>query len=222
MPHQQQTLLLDMDGTLLDLHFDNHFWLQAVPAAYAQKQQITQAQAIHKLTPYFSRLQNSLNWYCTDYWSDLTGLDIIQLKAQHKEKIQFLPSVKVSLQTLKQQYQRLIIITNAHPDSVTLKDQQTQISTLVDAIISAHSLNACKEQPEFWQRLNQQLPLNLDNTHFIDDNAHVLHRAHCFGVRHLYYITRPDSQLAHPNPLPDMLKDIAQPIENISYLLNKQ
>ncbi|HBT55971.1 MAG TPA: haloacid dehalogenase, partial [Pseudomonas sp.] len=26
------TVLLDMDGTLLDLHFDNHFWLEHMPA----------------------------------------------------------------------------------------------------------------------------------------------------------------------------------------------
>ena len=24
------TVLLDMDGTLLDLHYDNHFWLEPV------------------------------------------------------------------------------------------------------------------------------------------------------------------------------------------------
>ena len=32
-----ETVLLDMDGTLLDLHFDNHFWLQHVPVCYAEK-----------------------------------------------------------------------------------------------------------------------------------------------------------------------------------------
>ena len=27
------TVLLDMDGTLLDLHYDSHFWLNVIPAA---------------------------------------------------------------------------------------------------------------------------------------------------------------------------------------------
>ena len=31
------TVLLDMDGTLLDLHFDNHFWQTFVPLRYAQQ-----------------------------------------------------------------------------------------------------------------------------------------------------------------------------------------
>ena len=28
------TVLLDMDGTLLDLRFDNYFWLELVPRKY--------------------------------------------------------------------------------------------------------------------------------------------------------------------------------------------
>ncbi|HNG60363.1 MAG TPA: haloacid dehalogenase, partial [Cellvibrionaceae bacterium] len=31
------TLLLDMDGTLLDLHYDNYFWLEYLPRAFAAK-----------------------------------------------------------------------------------------------------------------------------------------------------------------------------------------
>ena len=34
--NQIELLLLDMDGTLLDLHFDNHFWLEHVPRRYAE------------------------------------------------------------------------------------------------------------------------------------------------------------------------------------------
>ncbi|MCK4586177.1 MAG: haloacid dehalogenase, partial [Gammaproteobacteria bacterium] len=31
-----KTVLLDMDGTLLDLHFDNHFWLEHMPRRFAE------------------------------------------------------------------------------------------------------------------------------------------------------------------------------------------
>ncbi|MEJ2034453.1 MAG: hypothetical protein P8Y63_15790, partial [Deltaproteobacteria bacterium] len=31
------TVLLDMDGTLLDKHFDDYFWLRFVPENYALK-----------------------------------------------------------------------------------------------------------------------------------------------------------------------------------------
>ena len=33
------TVLLDMDGTILDLHFDNYFWKEYVPQKYAEKTQ---------------------------------------------------------------------------------------------------------------------------------------------------------------------------------------
>ncbi len=35
------TVLLDMDGTLLDLHFDNHFWLEHVPKRLSEKHSIS-------------------------------------------------------------------------------------------------------------------------------------------------------------------------------------
>ena len=31
------TVILDLDGTLIDLYFDHHFWKNVVPQAYAQK-----------------------------------------------------------------------------------------------------------------------------------------------------------------------------------------
>lgn len=31
------TVLLDMDGTLLDLHFDNHFWQHHLPLRFAER-----------------------------------------------------------------------------------------------------------------------------------------------------------------------------------------
>jgi len=35
------TVFLDMDGTLLDLHYDNHFWLEHVPRRYAERHGMT-------------------------------------------------------------------------------------------------------------------------------------------------------------------------------------
>mgnify|MGYP000399803101 CR=1 FL=1 len=49
------TVLLDMDGTLLDLHFDNHFWLDYVPRRYAEARGIPEADAKRELrVPVFS------------------------------------------------------------------------------------------------------------------------------------------------------------------------
>jgi putative hydrolase of the HAD superfamily len=43
------TILLDMDGTLLDLHFDLHFWMEYMPLVFAKKHNITCDEAKDKL-----------------------------------------------------------------------------------------------------------------------------------------------------------------------------
>jgi len=43
------TVLLDMDGTILDLHFDTHFWLEHLPMRYSEKTGISLEQAKEKL-----------------------------------------------------------------------------------------------------------------------------------------------------------------------------
>lgn len=68
-----------MDGTLLDLHFDNYFWQIHVPSQYAQQHGLSLAQSHDLLTPRFAAQQGSLNWYCLDYWTQDLGLDIVQL-----------------------------------------------------------------------------------------------------------------------------------------------
>ena len=59
-----ETVLLDMDGTLLDLHFDNYFWKTHVPIIYARKNDITPEQAFEKLLPHFQQHMGTLEWYC--------------------------------------------------------------------------------------------------------------------------------------------------------------
>src|SRR5665213_3638303 len=60
---QIDTVLLDLDGTVLDLAFDNHFWRQRVPEAFAQRRAITLAQARAELRPRFAAREGTLDWY---------------------------------------------------------------------------------------------------------------------------------------------------------------
>ena len=47
------SVFLDMDGTLLDLHFDNHFWLEYVPACYANRHRMALEQATDVVFSHF-------------------------------------------------------------------------------------------------------------------------------------------------------------------------
>src|SRR5690554_1180347 len=94
-PQWQQidTVLLDMDGTLLDLHFDNYFWLTYVPQCYAKLRGISEAEALADLNKSFVGLVGTLDWYCLDFWADLTGLNILELKKDVAHKIAIRPQV---------------------------------------------------------------------------------------------------------------------------------
>lgn len=45
------SVFLDMDGTLLDLNFDNHFWQEHVPLRYAELSDISLDEAKEVLYP---------------------------------------------------------------------------------------------------------------------------------------------------------------------------
>src|SRR5699024_6401143 len=48
------TVWLDLDGTVLDLHFDVRFWHEHLPARYAQTHGIERALAEQRLAPLFA------------------------------------------------------------------------------------------------------------------------------------------------------------------------
>ena len=57
------TVLLDMDGTLLDLHFDNAYWLEYMPSVYGEMNGLSYDQVIQEIGPIFEREAGQLNWY---------------------------------------------------------------------------------------------------------------------------------------------------------------
>ncbi len=188
------TVLLDMDGTLLDLHFDNYFWVQHLPMKYAQFHDVGQTEALDHLTEQMQDKVGQLDWYCLDYWSDLTGLPIAKLKEDISEKIQFRPHVQDFLGALKKAGKKSIIVTNAHRDSVNLKIQHTGLDKMVDGIISSHDYAYPKEEQNFWHALMVNAPFDLQRTVLIDDSLPVLESARKYGFEHLLCICQPDSQ----------------------------
>ena len=195
LPWQEiDTVLLDMDGTLLDLHFDNYFWLQHLPVKYAEHHGLAPDVALAKLTEQMEDKVGQLEWYCLDYWSELTSMPIAELKKDVQHKIQFRPHVPDFLAALKQAGKRSVIVTNAHRDSVDLKMHNTGLDKMVDRIISSHDYQYPKEEQGFWQSLMQDEPFDIERTVLIDDSLSVLESAKRFGLAHLLSICQPDSQ----------------------------
>ena len=193
------TVLLDMDGTLLDLNFDNHFWKEFVPLKFAEQQGISKALAKQQLEPQFKSMEGKLEWYCLDYWSHALQLDIAGLKAEISGLIAVLPHVTEFLEKLQQSSQKVLLVTNAHRDSLGLKMEKTCLQPFFDHIISSHDLGVPKEHAEFWGLLQQQQPFDKQTTLLIDDSLAVLNSARLFGIAHLISVSKPDSKQPKKN-----------------------
>jgi len=188
-----ETVLLDMDGTLLDLHFDNHFWLQHVPLCYAEKHELSHEEAHQQLMSRYSEVRGSLDWYCVDFWTRELSLDIGRLKYDMAEKIAIRPEVVSFLSWLNENSKRVVLVTNAHPVSLDLKMEKTGLHVHFDNIINAHDIGLAKEHEGFWQKLHDVEPYDKARTMLIDDNLEVLECAAVYGIRHCLGIQQPDS-----------------------------
>jgi 5'-nucleotidase len=188
------TVLLDMDGTLLDLNFDNHFWKEFVPLKFAEKNGISIVSAKQRLEPQFKSMEGNLEWYCLDYWSHVLQLDIAGLKAELSGLIAVLPHVTEFLKKLQKSSQKVLLVTNAHRDSLELKMEKTCLQPFFDDIISSHDLGFSKEYAGFWDLLQQRQPFDKQTTLLIDDSLAVLNSASLFGIAHLISVSKPDSK----------------------------
>jgi len=190
-----ETVLLDMDGTLLDLHFDNHFWLEHVPRRYAEKHRMSMAAAQEELTARYAKISGTIQWYCVDHWTRELGLDIALLKEEVAHLIAVHPDVTVFLDALRRAGKRSVLVTNAHHKSLTLKMRKTGLHGHLDAVISAHDIGIPKENPAFWEKLQRREAFSPQRTLLIDDSLPVLRSAHGYGIAHLLAVYEPDSKL---------------------------
>lgn len=190
------TVLLDMDGTLLDLHFDNHFWLEYVPQRYALARGMSEAVAKQELLARYGDIQGTLEWYCVDHWTRQLGLDIALLKQEVKHLIAVHPHVTDFLDLLGRAGKRRVLVTNAHQKSLGLKMRRTRLADRLDQIVCAHDLGLPKEDPGFWPRLRECAAFERARTLFVDDSLAVLRSAQAYGIAHLLTILLPDSQQA--------------------------
>ena len=187
------TVLLDMDGTLLDLHFDNYFWQQHLPQHYAAVNKISLAAASAYLVPLFARHRGSLQWYCLDFWQEQLNLDIVTLKQDVRHLITMRDGVPDFLQQLRLAGKRIVMVTNAHPDSLALKMQCTGLEVYFDQLLTSHQFGLAKEQPGFWQTLRDAIGFDPVRTVLFDDSLAVLRSAQRYGLAHLRCIHQPDS-----------------------------
>ena len=190
------TVLLDMDGTLLDLHYDDYFWMTHLPQRYAELKSISIEASQQQLYEHIRSLEGTLNWYCLDYWSNALDVDIGALKSEPsvKCKIKERPYTEAFLQFLQAHDKTVALVTNAHPIGLNIKLAETCISQYCDHVIHSHQFQHPKEEQAFWHCLQDHLPFNATRTLFIDDNHTILQAAKTYGIAHTLGIHQPNSQ----------------------------
>lgn len=185
-------VLLDMDGTLLDLAYDNWFWRSLVPERYGLARGLSFDEATAALKPHFESLAHTLPWYCTDHWSQLTGLNIAGLKHESRERIAVLDGVEDFLTAVRDSGRHLWIATNAHRDSWQIKLEKTGLAHYFEHIISSHDFGAPKESQLFWNGLVDKHPFVRERAFFADDSLPVLKGAEAFGIGQIRAIACPE------------------------------
>ena len=190
------TVLLDMDGTILDLHFDNHFWLHHLPFRYSESAQISLDEAQQKLVTHYEKVFGTIDWYCLDYWAEQTQLPITELKKEVQHLIKLRDDAHDFLVALKESGRKVVLVTNAHPDSLSLKIERTQLDKYFDTLYSTHEFGVTKESQLLWERLQAKEGFELESTLFVDDSLPILASAQQYGIGHLLAIANPDSKKA--------------------------
>ena len=185
-----------MDGTLLDLHFDNQVWNVLLPKRYGDKHALDDSSARDQIAARMNTQRGTLSWYCLDHWSRVLGVDVSSLEAELKSLIRVRPGAQAFLEYLADLGMRLILATNAHPESLERKLEQTGIGTYFEDIVSAHVIGVAKESTAFWRQLERRCGIIAAQTIVIDDNQEVLRVAREHGIAHVYGISEPDSHKA--------------------------
>jgi len=188
------TVLLDMDGTLLDKHFDDYFWEQFVPENYALRNNISIEAAREILMVKYQGCEGTLAWTDLDFWSSELGLDIPALKVQVGHLIQVHPYVVDFLDFCREIGKQVIMVTNAHGKTLTIKMRKTDLGGHFDRIVCSQEVGLAKENLDFWGRLQVMLGFDPARTLLCDDTEAVLRSAAAFGLGALVYVARPSSR----------------------------
>ena len=194
-------VLLDMDGTLLDRHFDNFFFEEELPRRYAVLHQLSFEESRDRLMAMYRSVEGELAWTDLNYWTKRVGIDVVAMHKELDHMIGFLTGAEDFLHHLRQLGKRVTIVTNAHSTGVSVKVAKTGLDRYVDRIVDAFEVGYLKMRPEYWPTCQRLLKFDPARSLFMDDDEGCLKAAKAFGVAQLVHSAKSSSQLP-PSPLP--------------------
>lgn len=201
------TVLLDMDGTLLDKHFDDYFWEEHIPEVYAKQNKISIFTAEEELLAKYKEVEGNLEWTDLDFWSEKLDLDIEKLKEEMNHLITVHPYVIEFLDYCRSLGKKIMLVTNAHPKTLKIKMAKTKLSNYFDEVICADEIGLAKEEDGFWQKLQDKYPFDKEKTMLADDNDKVLESADDYGINMLIHVSKSSTMLpvVHSKKFPSII-----------------
>jgi FMN phosphatase YigB (HAD superfamily) len=192
-------VLLDMDGTLLDRHFDNFFFEEELPRRYAAKHGLTFEESLKTLMTMYRSVEGELAWTDLHHWSNLLDMDLVALSREYAHLIDFLPGAEKFLIHLRDLGKRVHIVTNAHEAGIRIKVARTGLDRHVQRIVNAFEIGHLKMRAEYWPICQKLIGFQPERALYIDDDEGCLAAAQQFGIGHIFHRSKSSSQLP-PQP----------------------
>jgi 5'-nucleotidase len=198
------TILLDLDGTLLDQAYDNHIWRDLIPQRFAVSRGLDLHAAYAEIARMFAGRTGTLDWYDIDYWTRTLGVDVEALHREVRSHVSWLPGAREFLVRMREAGKRLVLLTNSHPAALAVKHAETGVLDHVDEAASSQEFGAPKEQAHFWAAAQARFGYDPGHSLFADDNSKMLEAAKRGGIRWVYGIRHWDTKgsrrehLEHP------------------------
>jgi len=188
-------VLLDMDGTLLNRHFDNVLFEEALPRRYAERHALSFDQARDSLMAMYRSVEGQLEWTDLDYWTKRVGIDVVALHRELDNLIDFLPDAREFLLRLRKSGKRITVLTNAHRAGMEIKAAKTGLDRYVDRIVDAFQVGFLKMHQDYWPRCQRLVDFDPARSLYIDDDEQCLAAAETYGLGRLYHRSKSSSEL---------------------------
>ena len=106
----------DVDGTLVDLEYNDLIWFKEIPELVAKKKKISFEKSLKFVHEEYAKLgEHNLSWYDINYWISYFGIEISPDKIfeKYEPQVKIYPEVIPLLEELKKKY--ILIVITAMP-----------------------------------------------------------------------------------------------------------
>jgi len=174
----QQILMIkiisfDFDGTIAKHTFADAFWLEGVPALYAQQHHLDVETAKKHLFEEYEKIgDNRIEWYDPGYWFDRFNLqtDWKKMLLSYRNNVEIYPEVPSVLKRLAKQF-RLIISSNAKKEFIDVQLRQAKLHSYFDNVFSSTSdFHTVKKVTDFYAMICHKLNISPQEMIHIGDH----------------------------------------------------